>query len=180
MNRKTSIIVVMIVAMTVVSATVFAWGPGKGTGCGPRWCQKFSDGLTGPCVDLTQEQRDQLQGLRQKFIDESAAIRATRAARFEEMNILMETSSPDRERLVQLSREIGDAMKQLMEKKIDFQLEAKKIAPELNLGRKGFGRSFERSNSMGMKGFQRQCARGNNNSNCPGLQGRGSGNCWQE
>ena len=76
------------------------------------------------------------------------------------MRLLMETSSPDRAKLDTLSQEFTDLRSQMQSKRIDFQLAAKKIAPELNVagmgGRGGCG-------GMGSKG---------GNGNCPG-QGRG-------
>ncbi len=45
----------------------------------------------------------------------------------------METTSPDREKLHALSSEVTELKKQVMDKKIDTALDAKKIAPDINL-----------------------------------------------
>lgn len=44
--------------------------------------------------------------------------------------MLMETSEPDKKKLAQLTRDISELQKQLLEKHLDFELAAKKIAPE--------------------------------------------------
>ncbi|MBF0573102.1 MAG: periplasmic heavy metal sensor, partial [Desulfamplus sp.] len=48
---------------------------------------------------LTDEQKSQLKALHQKFIDETATQRAAIIAKHQEIRILMETSSPDKEKL---------------------------------------------------------------------------------
>ncbi len=53
--------------------------------------------------------------------------------------MLMETSSPDRAKLETLSKTVTDLRGQIQSKSIDYQLAAKKIAPELNMGGQGFG-----------------------------------------
>jgi zinc resistance-associated protein len=93
-------------------------------------------------ANLTEDQQTQLKTLHQKFIDETAATRAAMRAKKDELRILMQTSAPDGQRLVALANEAGDLQKALMVKRINFALEAKKIAPEINFsaGGKGFGK----------------------------------------
>ena len=62
--------------------------------------------------------------------------------------MLMETSSPDRSKLGKLSEEITDLQKQLRDKRIDFRLSAKEIAPELGRGlgfRQGCGQGGQKN-----------------------------------
>lgn len=129
----TTLSILGIIAM--FAATSFAWGPGSGTGSGkgqrgtgncPGYQQKG-----GVYASLTAEQQEQLRQLRQKFIDETVEIRLAKHQKRDEMRLLMQTSNPDRQRLVDLSDSIADLEKQLGEKRIDFALAAKKISPEL-------------------------------------------------
>jgi len=69
------------------------------------------------------------------------------------MKMLMETSEPDRAKLDKLSQEITDLQKQVRDKQIDFQLAAKKISPELGMGR-GYGQGHGKGSK---KGGQRGC-----------------------
>ena len=70
--------------------------------------------------------------------------------------MLMETSEPDRAKLGKLSQEITDLQKQVGDKRIDFRLAAKKISPELGMGRgfgQGHGKGLKRG---GQSGCQRE------------------------
>ena len=155
--KQTKITITLLLVLTIVTGTAFAWGQGFGR----RGCQ--GGGQIEECArnggawaNLSQEQQDQLTGLRQKFIDETYAIRSEKRSIHAEIRDLMETSSPDREALGQLSQQMLDLNKQLMDKRIEFQLEAKKIAPELSFG-KGFGKGRKnRSNCRGQYGYQDQ------------------------
>jgi len=72
----------------------------------------------------------------------------------------METSDPDRSKLNKLSDKITDLQQQIRDKRIDLQLAAKKIAPELSMGR-GFGQGRDNMSKRGGKrGYQGQGQRG--------------------
>ena len=114
-------------------------------------CRGFDNGQ-GPWADLTDEQKTQLQDLHQEFVDDTAETRITMGSKHAEMRILMQTSSPNEDRLSELITEIGDLKKSMMEKRIKFALEAKKLAPEVNFpaGCRGFGK---RGCMKGMGGY---------------------------
>ena len=137
--KKSIIIISSLLMVALVSGSVFAWGPGKGRGMGynsNQDCPRY--GGQSAFNDLSQDQRDQLGALRQTFIDDTYEARSAKFAKRQEMRMLMETSDPDRAELEKLSQEITDLQKQVRDKRIDFQLGAKKISPELGMGR-GFG-----------------------------------------
>ena len=75
----------------------------------------------------------------------------------------MELSNPDRSKLEKLSADITDLQKQIQAKQIDYQLNVKKIAPDLNWG-PGSGRGQGRGKWSSGGGFR-------------GCQGPGS-NCF--
>ncbi|MBC8442366.1 MAG: periplasmic heavy metal sensor [Deltaproteobacteria bacterium] len=163
--KKSIIIISSLLMVVLVSGSAFAWGQGKCQGRGQRMgygdnqdCPRY--GEQGAFNDLSKDLRDALGVLRQEFIDETYELRSAKFAKRQEMKMLMETSEPDRAKLDKLSQEIMDLQKQVMSKRIDFILAAKKIAPELGRGR-GFGQGYgEWSGRGGQRGFQRQ------------------GNCW--
>ncbi len=141
--------------VSLVAGSVFAWGPGKGRGMGSGFnqdCPRY--GGQGAFNDLSKEQRDKLDTLRQAFIDETYELRSAKFQKRQEVRMLMETSDPDRAKLDKLSQEINDLQKQVRDKQIDFRLAAKKISPELGMG-KGIGQG-KWSNRDGQRGCQGQ------------------------
>ncbi len=159
--KKSIIILSSILIIALVSGSAFAWGHGKWQGRGQG--MGYSDnqdcprnGEQGAFNKLSQDQKAALSKLRQEFIDETYEIRSAKFAKRHEMRMLMETSEPDRAKLDKLSQEIMDLQKQVMSKRIDFILAAKKIAPELGQG-KGFGKGpGEWSGRGGQRGSQGQ------------------------
>ncbi|MBT3175790.1 MAG: periplasmic heavy metal sensor [Desulfobacula sp.] len=171
--KKSIIIMGSLLLVALVSGNVFAWGQGgcrgngQGTGYGNNQDCPRNGGQGAAFNDLTKDQSDELQELRQKFIDETYELRSAKFTKHQEMRMLMETSEPDKAKLDKLSQELSDLQKQVRGKRIDFMLAAKKIAPELGLG-KGFGQG--RGRGFGHGGGQRGC-QGQG-------QGQGQGNCW--
>ncbi len=137
---KKQIIIAAALVFTIVGLTgsAFAWNHGQGHG--KKGCRA---GVGGPMANLTEAQQTQLKALHQKFIDETAETRAAMRAKKDEMRILMQTSAPDEQRLVDLANQAGDLQKAMMVKRINFALEAKKIAPEIDFpaGCRGLGKS---------------------------------------
>ncbi len=159
MKKQIIIVAALIFAVVGISGTAFSWNHsqemghgqshGQGKGYGKGMCQGF-DNAQGPLADLTDEQKTQLQELHQKFIDDTAETRTTMGAKHAEMRILMETSSPDKSKLSELITEIGDLKKIMMENQMNFALEAKEIAPDINFPA-GCGR-FGKRGGMGCYG----------------------------
>ncbi|WP_300465154.1 periplasmic heavy metal sensor [Desulfobacula sp.] len=162
MMKKSIIIMSSLLLVALVAGSVFAWGgPCKGNrGAGSGFnqnCQRYGgqDALN----DLSQEQRDEIKALHQKFIDDTYPVRSEMFQKHQEIKMLMETSNPDRTKLLDLSDELTDLQKQMRAKQIDLQLAAKKIAPELNMGM-GFGKGHGKWSGKGK---------------CRGGQGQGPG-----
>jgi len=137
--KKSIIIISSLLMVSLIAGSVFAWGSGKSRGMGSgsnKDCPRYGDQNT--LNNLSQDQRDELGTLRQKFIDETYEVRSAKFQKRQEMRMLMGTSDPDRAKLDKFSQEITKLQKQVRDKRIDFQLAAKEISPELGMG-KGFG-----------------------------------------
>ena len=163
MKKQITIVALLIFAIAGVSGNAFAWGHGQGHGRGS--CQGF-DNTRGAWSDLSEDQKTKLTALHQKFIDETAETRTGISSKHDEMRILMETSAPDKARLLKIGNELADLKKVMMEKQITFALEAKKIAPNfdfpagcmgagkrcgmggMGMGPKGQGKSNQMSNAI--------------------------------
>ena len=130
--KKTLITLTALTLVGFMAATAFAWGHGGGKrgGCGRGEYGMFSD--------LSQEQKTELRALHQQFIDETYDTRSAMMTKHQEIRMLMETSNPDRAKLDTLSDDILALKKAMVDKRIDYALKAKEIAPELNL--MAFGR----------------------------------------
>ncbi len=161
--KKTLMIIGSLMVVAIMAGSGFAWGPGHGRGF-DRDCPGFNG--RGAGANLSQEQRDSLAALRQKFIDETYESRSALSQKHQEMRLLMETSSPDSDKLKDLSEEMVDLQKQVRDKMIDFQLEAKKISPELMMGSgfgKGWGKDDQRRGRKACRGYGQ-----GNQAGCPG------------
>lgn len=186
MRTKKSVSLIMAALFTVVTiaGSALAWeGYGK-NGCG----KAGRDGkgrMFHQWTQLTDDQRDQIQTLRQKFRDETADTRVALVSKKEQMDILMNTSSPDKAKLESLINEMSDLKKAMMTKKLDMALAVKKIAPELNVPmghgmgffeRGGFGKMNKPCDrrGQGCRGMQAKCPKlmkkYGQRANCPALQ----------
>ncbi len=146
MKKKLSIIITLAFAAVIaLSAGAFAYGGGKtghhmGKGGMPVDRQAPESRYESMWNALSTEQQDQLKALQQNFIDETASIRTELTAKKANMSILLDTSSPDAAELKNLAGEIADLKAKIMEKRIDFMLNAKKVAPDFRFGpHAGFG-----------------------------------------
>ena len=163
MKKNIAIRLTTIMAMVAMAATTaFAFnGAGKQD-------RGMRHGYANECAQewtkLTDDQRNKLDALRQKYIDETAAARASIVAKHEEIRILMETSSPDQEKLHSLAAELTALKKEVMDKNIDMALNAKKIAPEINVSMMIDGHGM-----MGGRGMRMMGGMGRGMMNCPGM-----------
>jgi zinc resistance-associated protein len=146
MKKKLSIIITLAFAAVVtLSAGAFAYGGGKtGHHMGKKRMhmdrQAPESRYESMWNALSPEQQDQLKALHQNFIDKTASKKMELTAKKTNMSILLNTSSPDAAELKKLAGEIADLKAEIMEKRIDFMLNAKKVAPDFRFGpNAGFG-----------------------------------------
>ena len=131
-----------------IGATAYpvqARGPGWGRGNYPGY--GGSNAGYGPQSgsnygNLTEEQRAQLDKLHQKFYDETAPLRNEMRTKWMESNNILNSSDPNTEKIKALQKEINDLRAKLGEKRIDFDLEVRKIVPKGAYYGKGYGRGY--------------------------------------
>ncbi len=125
----------------MMAVPVLAYGPRGGSagygnrGGGPANCPNYGGGYAARAANITEEQRDELDKLHQKFYDETAQTRGDLLVKRGQMRILMNTSSPDETQVMALQKEIHDLKGKMAEARITYQLEARKINPDARLGR---------------------------------------------
>ena len=116
------IFVVFAMAQVLAGATyVYAVGPGPGPG--PReGCMGFGKGAS-----LTEEQRTQLQELRQKLHDETAKLREQIWAKRQELRTLWSDSKSGADAIMKMEKELSELENQMREKAVQMKLEARNI-----------------------------------------------------
>jgi zinc resistance-associated protein len=137
MKRIITILGIVILA-GAIALPAFARGPERGKGQygrgqwggGPAQGWRHHMGYE----NLTDAQRSQLEKLHQDFYDKTAKLRIEMMTKRAELGVLLNTSNPDAEKARALQKEISDLRAQLAQEMINFQLEARKIAPDLRLG----------------------------------------------
>lgn len=150
MRKKMSIILtIAFVAVITMSTGAFAYNGGNTghhmkMGAGHMDRQDMGSyhqrGFENRWNTLSPEKQDQLKALHQNFIDETASLKTEMLTKKANMRILLNTSSPDAAELKKIAGEIGDLKAEIMEKRIDFMLNAKKVAPDFRFGpQAGFG-----------------------------------------
>lgn len=129
---KKIIIFGTITLVALIVGSVYAWSPGRGWGMGGggfgQGCPYYGNQYSSD--SLSAEQRTQLSDLQQKYIDETYEVRSQALQKSQELNLLMETSNPDRAELNKLSEELAELQAQLRNKGLDYQLEVKRVSPE--------------------------------------------------
>ena len=178
----------ILVLVGAIAVPVLAHGPGWGRGHHMGW--GGGPGY-GPCGDygpgasnLTEEQRSKLETLHKKFYDETAQLRNEKWTKSRELRALLNSPNPDADKARALQKEISGLRSQLAEKRLDFELEERKIAPDAHYGYgygrgygkgygKGHGRGYGRGSGHHMGGYGPGWGYGHHRG------GYGPGACWQ-
>ena len=142
---KSMIIIGIILLAALVAYPVFAhrsgWGWGHGYhmrgygGQQPCYNLQYNQGYG----NLTPEQSAQLQQLDRKFYLENEKIRNEIWAKSTELNTLLNTKEPDVKKAKALQSEINDLRDKLSQNRLEYELEARKIAPDLRYGNRWGG-----------------------------------------
>jgi Spy/CpxP family protein refolding chaperone len=151
--------VLLFTAAIATSAFGFGWGRGPGFGSGP--CG--GDFARIPGLELTAEQKVQLDALRNKQFEATESLRADMFARRDALRTLWLAPTPDRDAILAAQKEMRVLRDQLQDKMTAFRLDALNIlTPEQRekLQSAGPGRGFGPGRGMGPGA----CAGGN----CPG------------
>jgi zinc resistance-associated protein len=119
------------------------WGYGhhRDYGAGAGWSEEGSG-------NLTDEQRGQLGQLNRRFYDETKDLRNEIWTKSDELNSVLNAPNPDTGKAKGLQKEIMELRNRMAEKRLDYDLEARKIAPDARAGR-GYGRGFGKGHGRG-------------------------------
>lgn len=148
--KKVTISITIALLVIAMAYTALAWGPSHG-GRGNYPVYQGPYGTTAPQSGLTEEQRTQLDQLQKKFFDETAQLRNELGSKSMEMNNLLRTSNPDEAKVKALQKEVSDLRAKLSEKRVDLDLEARKIVPEGYYYGQGYGRGHAPAMGYGSK-----------------------------
>ena len=80
--------------------------------------------------NLSSEQRVKLDKLRYAFLGDTADLRNKIWSKISEMDKLLNSANPDEKQIRDLQKEISALKAEMGDKRISYELEAKKIAPE--------------------------------------------------
>lgn len=154
MKRLTSIMgIALITGIFAFSMAASAQDTNTGKNTG-RWSgTQRSRGMMsnmGNKSTLTTEQQEQIEKLQKKFREDNAdVIKELMTKRFD-LNTTLSSDNPDADKAKAVQKEISELNAKLAQKRIDLQLELRKIAPDAKLGR-GQGRGM---GMMGMTGAE--------------------------
>jgi Spy/CpxP family protein refolding chaperone len=121
------------------------YGPGYRDGYSPRGRGYRSD------TALSKEQIEKLEAAREKFYDETKALRNKIRDKRIALNDAMDTDKPDGKKVAELQKELSQLRSEFDEKAVQHQLEVQALVPDDARGR-GFGRSG-RSFGTGYGGY---------------------------
>lgn len=133
--KKLITVVGILVLVGAVAIPVMAWGPGWGWGhhmmgywgSGPEYGR-------GDYGNLTAEQRSKLDTLERKFYEETRDLRDQIWTKSSDLDAVVNSPNPDLEKAKGLQGEISELRANLDEKSLNYELEARKIAPDQQLG----------------------------------------------
>ncbi len=145
----------ILVLVGALAVPVLAHGPGRGRGPHMGWGGGPGQGYCGDygpgAGNLTEEQQTQLDNLNKKFYDETSQLRDKMWTKSRELSALLDSPNPDADKARALQKEIAGLRAQLAEKRLDFELEERKIAPDARYGY-GYGRGYEKGYGRGYGG----------------------------
>jgi len=121
-------VALFFVATMATSAFGFGWGRGPGCGYGPTGRGNFA-GFAG--VELTADQKAQLQSMRDAQFKEIAPLREQMFAKRDDVRKLWLEANPDQAKITAAQKEMRSLRDQLQDKMTAFRLdELKVLTPE--------------------------------------------------
>ena len=148
MKRLFSIATVILL-VGVIAAPLMAQGPGGRKGDSRIYGGRggYEYGPRGAYNDLTTEQRDQMDALHKKFYEDTKELRKELRDKRIELHDLLDTDNPDIEKAKAIQSEISTVQAKMAQKRIEFMVEKRKIAPDARFGRafghrQGFARNW--------------------------------------
>ena len=166
--KKLGTVLGITVLVAALAVPVFTWAHGWGRGHhmmgywdrGPGYSSQYDRGYE----NLTEEQASKLSQFDKKFYSETANLRDKIWSKSAELDTLLSSADPDLDRLRAIQKEINDLRVKLDEKRLNYELEARKVNPDTQFSR-GYGRHmWGRGSGMG---YGRH------------MGGSGPGACWR-
>jgi len=165
-------------ALLVVPAMVWAqgWGPGHMRGF---WGRGSGYRPNGNYAQVTPEQNEKLADLNRKFFDDTQELRSQLWSKRTELSAALSQANPDTAKVDELQKQISDLRSQLDQKRINYQLEARKIAPEASGPAYGYGYGYGPQMRGYGPGYGMGYGPGYGMMSGPGYgRGYGPGACW--
>lgn len=173
----TLLTVVFLTAAVSAQAQWWKFGRGGGRGAGPGWRSDFSG------LNLTDTQQKQLDNLYQSYRKEVATLYNKMGQKQLELNSMLIEPNPEQSRVTALQKEISDLQAALNEKRVNYQLEARKILTPGQIEQLPVGCAFGFNSMIGGYGPGFGCGMGPGpwcgQGPGYGFRGRGYGpRCW--
>ena len=122
-SGKLSLLLVLALALSLgLAASVWAQPMGKGMGHGPGM------------MNLTPDQAGKIFDLKEKMHTDTAGLRKQMMVKHAELAALWKAEKPDQTAIQAKQKELNALRDQMQEKMTAFRLEAKKIAPDFDMG----------------------------------------------
>ena len=143
--------VVVAVFLVFFATSVFAVGPGAGYGAGPRG------------IDLSKDQQDKMWQLKEKFNNDTSALRYEMFQKRTELRTLFADPKATEAQILAKEKEVNALMQKMHDRMIRFKLDQRKIyTPEqlkqlADRGGPGFGGGHRGPHGGGMGGGMGGC-----------------------
>jgi Spy/CpxP family protein refolding chaperone len=157
---KKMIVAVLAITVLVTAGVAMAqgwgrgpgYGPGPGAGYGPGQGMEYGPrGSWGANLNLTPEQTQKMQAMREGFFKETLPLRNEMQIKKLELSTLWAQTNPDQEKILAKQKEINALRAQMQEKGTKHRLEMRKIlTPEQQAQVTAFGPGF--GGGRGMRG----------------------------
>ena len=134
-----------LVLVASLAVPLLAHGPGWNGGhhmrgywgSDPGSCWDYGRGYK----DLSKEEQSQLKELESKFYNETDRLRNEIWSKSAELNSYLNSTNPNSQKLKALQRELSDLRAEMDERRLAYELEARKILPESRF-RGGYGKGY--------------------------------------
>jgi len=139
-------ILAIVLLVGAIAVPLMAYGPGGARGGYMMYGRDGNDVdrpyYRGNDVNLTTEQREQLEALDKKYYDETTQLRKDLWDKRTELDTVLNAADPDMNKAKAIQNELSDIQAKLAEKRLEYQVEAQKINPNARYGRGAYGRGM--------------------------------------
>jgi Spy/CpxP family protein refolding chaperone len=126
-QMKKVMVAVLAIALLATSGLALAQGWGRGPGMGPGAGGGMGFGPCAANLNLSAEQIKEMQDLRTKHFNETAAVREALLARNAELRSLWAEKEPNQTAILKKQKEVNDLRAQMQEMGVKHRLQARGI-----------------------------------------------------